>query len=203
MSLITAGELSRRRPRARSEERRLGVRRALDLSGSTVTAYSPSGSFSKGQATTYTDLLDEHATGDSDDDEEDEFKATVVLEQMIRAADVGALLQDWNNFTTWATRLYKELKNSSIQKRGEDPSVEWYEGQIKFIDYYILPLAKNLGVMGVFKDSGLGNGGGGEAAYFVNCVKSNLARWIEEGRRTTQLMMKEDKEERGMDRDLA
>ena len=39
------------------------------------------------------------------DDDVDEFKATVVLEQMIRAADVAALIQDWDNSMKWSTRL--------------------------------------------------------------------------------------------------
>ena len=33
-------------------------------------------------------------------------------------------------------------------------------------------------------------------SMFVHCVKSNLARWIEEGSRATELMMKEDEKER-------
>ncbi|KAL7544404.1 hypothetical protein ACHAWF_007798, partial [Thalassiosira exigua] len=125
---------------------------------------------------------------DADDDGFDEFKATVVLEQLIRAADVGALLQDWTNSIEWSTRLYKELKNGHLQNRGENPSVGWYDNQIKFLDFYILPLAKNLGFMGVFPP-----GAGGQ---FARLVKANLARWIEEGGRVTEIMMKEDEEER-------
>lgn len=201
------------RPRVHAEERRLGVRRALDLSGS-IVAYSGTlrGSTSSNEANP-----DGLGVGDVDepDDDVDEFKATVVLEQIIRAADVGALLQDWNNMVKWSTRLYKELKNGFLTNRGEDPSVGWYENQIKFIDFYILPLAKNLGVMGVFEDSGVGNrdvsrrasGGttgssGSGSSFFVNCVKSNLAKWIDEGTRTTDLMMKDDEEERRKELEL-
>lgn len=213
-SMMTHRELGRSgRPRAQAEERRLGIRRALDLSGSTI-AYSGT---LRGSTSSNEVGPDGLGCGDADepDDDVDEFKATVVLEQMMRAADVGALLQDWNNMLKWSTCLYKELKNGFLSKRGEDPSVGWYENQIKFFDFYVLPLAKNLGVMGVFEDSDLGEGGGdrrgsgggsvlsgGGSSFFVNCVKSNLARWIEEGSRATELMMKEDDEKRRKEREL-
>lgn len=208
-SMLTTHRELIRRPRGPSAERRLGVRRALDLAGSTIIAYSGTlrGSVSSADSTTHLGENNEFDGIDPDDDE-DEFKATVVLEQMMRAADVGALLQDWDNSIKWSTRLYKELNNGYLQHRGEDPAVGWHENQIKFFDFYILPLAKNLGVMGVFEESGLvGNtggsgGGGGGSSFFVNCVKSNLARWIEEGARATELMMKEDEEERRRGQEL-
>ncbi len=174
--------------RARSEERRLGVRRALDLAGSTIVAYNNTRSSlrSSGGSDDPNDIdFDE----DDDWDEIDEFKATVVLEQMIRAADVAALLQDWNNVMKWSTRLYKELKNGFLSNRGEDPAVGWYDNQIKFFDFYIKPLAKNLGVMGVF-DEKVGHA-------FVHLVKSNLARWIEDGELATSVMIRQDEYERG------
>mmetsp|Transcript_9879 Transcript_9879/g.17952 ORF Transcript_9879/g.17952 Transcript_9879/m.17952 type:complete len:573 (-) Transcript_9879:851-2569(-) len=214
-SMTTHSELRRirHRPRVQAEERRLGVRQALDLSGS-IVAYSGTlrGSTSSSEANP-----DGLGVGDADepDDDIDEFKATVVLEQIMRAADVGALLQDWNNMIKWSTRLYKELKNGFLTNRGEDPSVGWYENQIKFFDFYVLPLAKNLGVMGVFEDSGVGyrdvsrRGSGGTtgssgsgSSFFVNCVKSNLAKWIDEGSRATNRMMKDDEEERRKELEL-
>ena len=189
-SMLTTRELHLR-PRAQSEERRLGVRRALDLAGSTIIAYQNL----RGSVSSNEKLADSTASDGADDsdfidpdDDVDEFKATVVLEQMIRAADVAALLQGWQNSLKWSTRLYKELNNGFLLHRGEDPSMEWYENQIKFWDFYILPLAKNLGVMGVFEE----NVGG----MFAYCVKRNLAQWIDEGARVTELMMKDDNEER-------
>jgi len=194
-SMVSNKDLRRARPRAHSEERRLGVRRALDLAGSTIIAYNNlRGSFGSERNSL---LSNSGGTASGDDciedefdpdDDVDEFKATVVLEQMIRAADVAALLQDWNNTMKWSTRLYKELKNGYLQNRGEDPTVGWFENQIKFFDFYILPLAKNLGVMGVFEES--------VGSMFVYCVKSTLARWIEEGSRETELMIKQDADER-------
>ena len=174
--------------RARSEERRLGVRRALDLAGSTIVAYNNNRSSIRSSGTDGDQDID--FDEDDDWDEIDEFKATVVLEQMIRAADVAALLQDWNNVMKWSTRLYKELKNGFLSNRGEDPAVGWYDNQIKFFDFYIKPLAKNLGVMGVF-DEKVGHS-------FVQLVKSNLARWIEDGESATTLMIKQDEKERGI-----
>ena len=61
-------------------------------------------------------------------------------------ADVGALLQDFENVRKWSTRLYRELNKGFRAGRGEDPKIGWFDNQIKFFDFYILPLAKNLGV---------------------------------------------------------
>lgn len=187
--LITNQELnvpSANFPRARSAERRLGVRCALDLAGKAIIAYNDRpGSLTPEGSDIDFDL-------DDDWDEIDELKATVVLEQMIRAADVAALFQDWNTFLKWSTRLFKELKNGFLSNRGEDPAIGWYDNQMKFFDFYIKPLAKNLEVMSVFNDE-VGHS-------FVHNVKSNLARWIEEGERATEIMIKQDEEERAASR---
>ena len=97
--------------------------------------------------------------------------------------------QDAKKSTVYAVHL--------IQSGTTMPDRDYYlkhdrktlENQIKFLDFYILPLAKNLGVMGVFEES--------VGGMFTKCVKSNLARWIEEGARATDLMIKEEQEERG------
>ena len=120
----------------RHENRRLGVRRALDLAGSTIEAVMPLKRVNSDNDTCDKDI----------DDNADEFKATTCLEQMLRAADVAALIQDFANVRKWSTRLYKELNNGFYDQRGEDPKIGWFDNQIKFFDFYILPLAKNLGV---------------------------------------------------------
>ena len=190
MSMMTPTEMSRaRRPRAHSEDRRLGVRRALDLSGSTILPYGNGGGLRSSANSNSSGQTSGGGDPDVDpNDEPDELRATVVLEQMMRAADVGALLQDWDNMMKWSTRLYGELMNGFLAERGEDPRTGWHENQIKFFDFYILPLAKNLGVMRVFDE--------GDGDTFVYCVKANLARWIEEGTRETELMMRRDEEKR-------
>jgi hypothetical protein len=68
---------------------------------------------------------------DDIDDDDDEFKASTCLEQMLRAADVGALLQDFENVRKWSTKLYKELTNGFYAHRGEDPKAGWFDNQIK------------------------------------------------------------------------
>lgn len=102
------------------ESRRLGVRRALDLAGSTIEAVSSTRVHSES-----TDVCNDI------DDDADEFKASTCLEQMLRAADVGALLQDFENVRKWSTRLYKELTNGFYARRGDDPKVGWFDNQIK------------------------------------------------------------------------
>jgi hypothetical protein len=102
------------------ESRRLGVRRALDLAGSTIEAVSMSRVSSQ-----------TNDQCDDIDDDDDEFKASTCLEQMLRAADVGALLQDFENVRKWSTKLYKELTNGFYAHRGEDPKAGWFDNQIK------------------------------------------------------------------------
>ncbi|KAL7438881.1 hypothetical protein ACHAXH_006059 [Discostella pseudostelligera] len=177
---------------------KLGVRRALDLAGSMITDYNYNAIWSSrgGSSSELRELNPHHQEAEDirneeDDfdpeDDVDEFKATVVLEQMMHAADVAALFQDWENVVEWSTRLYRELNNGYLSNRGDDPSLEWYDNQIKFFDFYILPLAKNLAVMGVF-DEVMGE-------RVIHGVKSNMARWIRDGRKAAQ-KMKEDEEER-------
>ena len=43
--------------------------------------------------------------------------------------------------------MYKAYKEGRMDN---DPSVGWYQGEIGFFDFYIIPLAKKLFTCGVF-----------------------------------------------------
>ena len=43
--------------------------------------------------------------------------------------------------------MYKAFKQGRLEK---DPSIAWYEGEMGFFDFYIIPLAKKLFTCGVF-----------------------------------------------------
>jgi hypothetical protein len=77
---------------------RLGILRTVDLSGETYETYSRSGSI--GHATTTSS--DQPYSVYLDADEPDELKATVVLETIMTAADVGHNLQGWEQMVKWS-----------------------------------------------------------------------------------------------------
>jgi hypothetical protein len=89
-----------------------------------------------------------------------------------------------------------------------------FDNQIKFFDFYILPLAKNLGItvspfvpldllasklISLFATLSSRKGVFAEDVghMFVNCVKCNRSQWIEEGERATNQMIQQDEKERG------
>mmetsp|Transcript_20590 Transcript_20590/g.26635 ORF Transcript_20590/g.26635 Transcript_20590/m.26635 type:complete len:456 (+) Transcript_20590:347-1714(+) len=104
----------------------------------------------------------------------------LVMEVFIQAADVAHNIQSWENFILWNHRLYDELRHSYLQSMGDDPTPNWFRGQISFFDGYIIPLAKKLRQCGVF-----GKAGG----MFLSCVLENRQRWIAEGERVTKMFI--------------
>jgi hypothetical protein len=87
------------------------------------------------------------------DDETDYVnrKATIVMEHLIQASDVSHTMQHWHVYRKWNQRLFNEMYTAYKQGRAEkDPSENWYQGEIGFFDFYIIPLAKKLQSCGVF-----------------------------------------------------
>uniref|UniRef100_A0A7S1UQ21 Uncharacterized protein n=1 Tax=Grammatophora oceanica TaxID=210454 RepID=A0A7S1UQ21_9STRA len=170
---------------------RLGIRRSLDFTGQAIEPYcsvrtawsSPAAvaafahSSSHGSAAASTG--DESTLGssmDDLDDEPDDLKATVVMEHLLRAADIGPNLQGWEHMKKWSGRLFYELKTSHEAGRcGFDPQEGWYENQITFLDAYVMPLAQKLQAMGVF----------GTSVQFDAIVLQNRERWTGEGEDAT------------------
>jgi hypothetical protein len=78
-------------------------------------------------------------------------KATIVIEHLIQASDVAHTMQHWHVYRKWNERLFQELYRAYQMGRLEsDPSESWYQGEIGFFDFYIIPLAKKLKDCGVF-----------------------------------------------------
>ena len=78
-------------------------------------------------------------------------KATIVLEHLIQASDVCHTMQHWHVYRKWNERLFREMYQAYLDGRiDKDPSESWYEGEIGFFDFYIIPLAKKLETCGVF-----------------------------------------------------
>lgn len=72
-------------------------------------------------------------------------KSTVVLEYMMQASDVSHTMQHWHIYVNWNETLFQEMYTSFKKGRSEeDPSLDWYEGELKFFDTHVIPLAQKL-----------------------------------------------------------
>eukprot|EP00536_Pseudo-nitzschia_multiseries_P002472 jgi/Psemu1/251665/estExt_Genewise1Plus.C_330084 len=77
--------------------------------------------------------------------------ATVVIEHIIQASDVSHTMQHWHVFLKFNERLFREMHRGYKEGRSEtDPSTYWYEGELRFFQFYIIPLAKRLKQCDVF-----------------------------------------------------
>jgi len=81
-----------------------------------------------------------------------DFKATIVIEHLIQAADVGHTMQHWHVYQKWNEKLFAEMCESHKAGRGpvKAPAETWYQGELWFFDNYIIPLARKLKDCGVF-----------------------------------------------------
>jgi hypothetical protein len=78
-------------------------------------------------------------------------KATIVIDHMIQASDVCHTMQHWHIYRRWNERLFAEMTKAYREGRAEkNPADTWYEGEIGFFDFYVIPLAKKLADCGVF-----------------------------------------------------
>jgi hypothetical protein len=160
---------------------RLGIRRSLDLTGEMIETY-----IATPARTAKADSIPSASEGSVDDiadiasnsDDPDELKASVVLEQILKAADVSPNMQGWEQMEKWSGRLFFELVNSYAEGRGEDPRQGWFQNQITFMESYMLPLARRLQMMQVFGDE--------VGSMFGMRVEENRDRWLEQGMSVTQ-----------------
>jgi 3'5'-cyclic nucleotide phosphodiesterase len=100
-------------------------------------------------------------------------KATVVIDHLIQASDVVHTMQHWHVYRQWNERLFREMSRAYEQGRADlDPAETWYQGELNFFDYYIIPLTKKLeqcGVFGVCSDE------------YLNYATKNRAEWQARG----------------------
>jgi hypothetical protein len=101
-------------------------------------------------------------------------KATIVIEHIIQASDIAHTMQQWHVYRKWNQRFFLECYRAFKTGRAEkDPSKNWYDGEIGFFDFYIIPLAKKLqesGVFGVYGDE------------YVKNAQANRDEWVKCGR---------------------
>lgn len=110
-------------------------------------------------------------------------KATIVLEHLIQASDVAHTMQHWHVYRRWNECLFQEMYTAYSQGRLEkDPSLSWYEGELGFFDFYIIPLAKKLKECGVF---------GVSSAEYLNYAMANREEWRQKGQDIVQQYVEE------------
>jgi 3'5'-cyclic nucleotide phosphodiesterase/Adenylate and Guanylate cyclase catalytic domain len=124
-----------------------------------------------------------------DPETEQNRKATIVIEHLIQASDVSHTMQHWHIYRKWNENFFKEMYRAYREGRAEkDPSEFWYNGEIGFFDFYIIPLAKKLKDCGVF---------GVSSDEYLNYAEQNLAEWKSKGEQVVQEMIRKVKDEYG------
>eukprot|EP00980_Cylindrotheca_fusiformis_P008039 scaffold1710_cov120-Cylindrotheca_fusiformis.AAC.5 len=111
-------------------------------------------------------------TEESETDQENR-KATIVIEYLIQASDVAHTMQHWHIYKSWNEKFFLECYEAYQQGRADsDPSEDWYKGEIGFFDFYVIPLAKKLQSCGVF---------GVSSDEYLNYAEANRDEWAREG----------------------
>lgn len=101
-------------------------------------------------------------------------KATIVIEHLIQASDVAHTMQHWHVYLKWNEQLFREMYKAFLAGRVEtDPSENWYEGELSFFDFYLIPLGKKLKECGVF---------GVSSDEYLNYAEANRKEWELKGR---------------------
>jgi len=161
---------------------RLGFRRSMDLSGQYIEAYNEEKRVSASNAeTTETKIVLPPP------EKIDDVRETVIMETIIKAADVAHNLQGFRQMAKWSSCLYLELRKAHIQNKGDDPMKGWYDNQTGFLDYYVLPLARKLDDTGAYGET--------RGAIFGSIVEQNRDRWVKEGEHVTLQTVKHGEDE--------
>ena len=115
--------------------------------------------------------------------EDADRKATIVIEYLMQASDVAHTMQHWHIYRKWNSRLFREVyaayKSGNADK---DPSEGWYQGELGFFDFYIIPLAKKLKTCGVF---------GVSSDEYLNYAVANRKEWASKGEEIVQELVAE------------
>jgi len=108
-------------------------------------------------------------------------KATIVIEHLIQASDVSHTMQHWHIYSKWNERLFDEMYKAYKEGRAEkDPSENWYQGEIGFFDFYVIPLAMKLKTCGVF---------GVASDEYLNYATNNRREWEARGKDRVEQML--------------
>ncbi len=130
-----------------------------------------------------------HLVETSDSIEDINRKATIVMEHLIQASDVAHTMQHWHVFHRWNERLYREACAAyKAGRAAKDPTDGWYEGEIGFFDFYVIPLAKKLKDCGVF---------GVSSDECLSYAERNREEWVKRGREVVAAYVEKLNKEEG------
>ena len=108
-------------------------------------------------------------------------KATIVIEYLIQASDVAHTMQHWQIYTNWNEKFFQECYQAYKDGRSDkDPADGWYEGELGFFDFYVIPLAKRLKECDVF---------GVSSDEYLNYAVSNRDEWSRRGKAMVESYM--------------
>ena len=108
-------------------------------------------------------------------------KATIVIEHLIQASDVAHTMQHWHIYRKWNERFFIECYKAYKEGRAEkNPAEGWYQGEMGFFDFYIIPLAKKLKDCGVF---------GVSSDEYLNYAMRNRQEWETRGKEIVDEMI--------------
>lgn len=162
---------------------RVGIMRAVDLSGEMIENFSR-----KPSLRTTSEAENSHGNQRhlglsqiEEYDEPDDLRAAVVMETILLASDVAHNLQGWDHMLKWSQNLFWELYDANEAGRGFDPSPGWFSGQTGFLQGYMLPLAQKLGHTGVF--------GNQIGPLFAEIVEDITEQWEIHGEEVTALLL--------------
>jgi class 3 adenylate cyclase len=126
--------------------------------------------------------IERHTHEDEDIDFNTSFrKATVVIEHLIQLSDVSHTMQHWHMYRRWNERLFEESYKAYVEGRAEkNPADNWYQGELGFYDFYIIPLAKKIKQCAVF---------GVSSDEYLSYAVANREEWEERGKDVLQDMV--------------
>jgi 3'5'-cyclic nucleotide phosphodiesterase len=108
-------------------------------------------------------------------------KATIVIEHLIQASDEAHTMQHWHIYRKWNERFFFECYQAYLDGRAEkNPADKWFEREVEFFDYYIIPLVNKLKDCGVF---------GVSSDEYLNYALRNRQEWIARGRELVSDML--------------
>ena len=105
-------------------------------------------------------------------------RAVVVVEHLIQVSDVSHTVQHFNVFSKWNKLLFKEMfLGHKTGRAANDPSTNWYQSEIKFFEYHVVPLAQRLCKCNVFRAS---------ADIALTNALTNKRKWEQKGESVVQ-----------------
>jgi hypothetical protein len=166
---------------------RLSICRSIDLSGESIEVYSRRGrprrqSMDDSHRSVATEFEGENK--DVESDEPDQLRESVVLDLLLRVADVGHTLQSWDNMIEWSGGLFHELMAANKVGRGHDPRPGWFDNQVRIMESYVVPLTVQLYDIGVF--------GPTIGSSFGFLIEENHDQWHYEGYDLTEAWVSQE-----------